>query len=455
MTTYPRIFGRTVTNKRTLSKKTRRLSFLAALAILMSSLCAAQATSYYTLYSFKGNPDGAEPQAGVVIDKEGALYGTTYIGGTSVSGTVFKLTPTGKIPWKESLLHTFSGPDGQYPVASLVFSSNGTLYGTTRGGPTSAGTIFELAPPSVEGDAWTETVLYTFDLEAGNNSPDGAVLIGPGGTLYTTAQGSGPGGRVDALTPPATSGGPWTASVLYSFGGGGNTPLAGLVSEGGALFGTDYVGGDGACNPAGCGMAYELTPPGTKGGGWSETTVHTFSGSPGDGGGSVAALTVGPGGVLYGTTLFGGSGSVCSFSNTLGCGTVFQLTPPSGPGEAWTESVIYSFTGAEGDGAFPAASVVVGKDGALYGTTQVGGSETLGSTCTYGGVMGCGTVFELTPPTTPGGAWTEKVLHSFSGQNGDGATPLAGLALSSTGVLYGTTSAGGTAGKGTVFAVEP
>jgi uncharacterized repeat protein (TIGR03803 family) len=105
--------------------------------------------------------------------------------------------------------------------------------------------------------------------------------------------------------------------------------------------------------------------------------------------------------------------------------------------------VIYSFTATNGDGTFPSASVVVGKDGSLYGTTQSGGSANLG------------TVFQLTPPATLGDPWTEMILHSFTGQSGDGATPLAGLTLNSAGVLYGTTSSGGTAGKGTVFAVTP
>jgi uncharacterized repeat protein (TIGR03803 family) len=85
----------------------------------------------------------------------------------------------------------------------------------------------------------------------------------------------------------------------------------------------------------------------------------------------------------------------------------------------------------------------VGKNGALYGTTPNGGRFFKG------------TVFELTPPATSGGAWTEKVLHSFSGENGDGATPVTALALSSTGVLYGTASGGGAAGQGTIFAVKP
>lgn len=116
--------------------------------------------------------------------------------------------------------------------------------------------------------------------------------------------------------------------------------------------------------------------------------------------------------------------------------------------------MLYSFTGLNGDGAFPKASVVVGKNGELYGTTEYGGSATSGTPCDFSGASGCGTVFELTPPTAPGAVWTERVLHTFTGKNSDGALPTASLTLSSTGVLYGTTSAGG-AGQGTVFAIKP
>ena len=123
-------------------------------------------------------------------------------------------------------------------------------------------------------------------------------------------------------------------------------------------------------------------------------------------------------------------------------GTVFQLTPPSVPSGAWTASAIYSFTGVDGDGSTPLASVIVGENGVLYRTTQGGGSG------------GLGTVFKLAPPATSGGPWTETVLHSFTGQDGDGSKPVAALVLSS-GVLYGTTSKGGTAEKGAVFAVAP
>jgi len=303
-------------------------------------------------------------------------------------------------------------------------------------------------------------VLYDFGGSLENAEPNGPLLFGPSGKLYTTTQGSGIGtGEVIALLPPAAAGDPWTESVLYTFGGslGGGLPFSGVALEGGSLFGTTLFGGDDDCfSPSGCGVVYELRPPTASGGAWTETPIHTFGETSGDGIEPQAALAIGPGGVLYGTTYYGGTG-VCYTSGglTSGCGTVFQLTPPSASGAPWTYSVIY--TGADGDGAAPLAGVVAGKNGALYGTTSSAGSAASGSACpaSYLVIAGCGIVFELTPPSTPGGAWTEMVLHAFSGQDGDGAIPFAGLVLSSSGILYGTTSAGGTAGRGTVFALEP
>jgi uncharacterized repeat protein (TIGR03803 family) len=423
-----------------------RLLLLAALALLMPCAATAQATTYKVLYSFKGSPDGTQPKGAVVIGTDGALYGTTYTGGTSESGTAFRLAPATGVPWSETVLHNFTGPDGQYPSSALAFHE-GSFYGATELGGSGAGTIFELAPPASAGGTWTETVLYDFvySKDSQNVAPNGPLVIAPGGTIFTTAQGAPDValgfriGSVIALVPPAAPGGNWTEHEIYPFGfTQGEWPFTGVISDGGSLFGTTFYGGDEYCQ---CGTVYELTSS-TPGTAWTETTIHTFTYTGADGGGSQAALTVGSGGVLYGTTQFGGSGS-CEYGSGSGCGTVFQLTPPVTPGGAWTESVIYSFTGANGDGTDPSASVVVGNNGVLYGTTQGGGST------------GFGTVFKLVPPTALDGPWTETILHSFSDQNGDGATPLAGLALSSTGVLYGTTSAGGTAGKGTVFAIAP
>lgn len=135
---------------------------------------------------------------------------------------------------------------------------------------------------------------------------------------------------------------------------------------------------------------------------------------------------------------------------------MFQLIPPSTPGGTWTENVIYSFPGVNGDGSIPSqGSLVVDKNGVPYGTTQCGGTgSTAGFPCLAYNVTGSGTVFSLTPPTTPGGAWTETILHNFTG-GADGAVPVAGLTPGPNGVLYGTASQGGSSGNGTVFSIKP
>jgi len=224
---------------------------------------------------------------------------------------------------------------------------------------------------------------------------------------------------------------------------------AGVLGLGGSLYGT-------LSDVFGCGSVYELSPPTSPGSAWSGKAIYTFGGPP-DACDPLAPLTVGPGGVLYGTTFEGGSGLPCAVEPYFvsGCGTVFQLTPPTAPGGAWTESILYSFTGSGGDGAYSAAGVVLGKNGVIYGTTLNGGSATSGSPCSEAGVSGCGTVFQLTPPAVAGGPWTETILHSFTGQNGDGSIP-GPLTLSPKGVLFGPAQrGGGTAGAGTIFAVVP
>jgi uncharacterized repeat protein (TIGR03803 family) len=173
-------------------------------------------------------------------------------------------------------------------------------------------------------------------------------------------------------------------------------------------------------------------------------TLYTFAGGS-DGGDVESGVVIGSGGVLYGTTFNGGI-DVCY----SGCGTVFSLTPPASPGGAWTESVLYSFKGSPSDGTNPNLDgVVIGTGGVLYGATVTGG--TVHPSC---GIPGCGVAFQLTPPASPGGVWTETVLHDFT-SGSDGVSP-NGLVIGSGGMLYGTTYGGGGAlGWGTVFALKP
>jgi len=140
------------------------------------------------------------------------------------------------------------------------------------------------------------------------------------------------------------------------------------------------------------------------------TTLPSFPSHSGDGQNPLG-IAAGPNGSIYGATQAGGTGSCYSVTfGGSGCGTVFQLTPPAVEGGAWTETNLYSFTGQNGDGAFPSSGVVVGANGEVYGTTVQGGSS------------GFGIVFELAPPVS-GGAWTEQILYSFSSALGPNQFP--------------------------------
>jgi uncharacterized repeat protein (TIGR03803 family) len=203
--------------------------------------------------------------------------------------------------------------------------------------------------------------------------------------------------------------------VIHNFMGGsdGANPLSGFLVVGGDLYGTASTGGS-----SGSGVVFKLSTTG------EETVLHEFAG--GTDGASPEGSLVYKAGDFYGTTTLGGASNA---------GTVFKVTYK---GE---ETVLYSFTG-KADGSNPVAGLAIDKAGNLYGTTTAGGSS------------GNGTVFKLAIPTVAGGQFTEQVLYSF-GTGSDGAIPVAGVTLDASGNLYGTTSAGGTYGYGTVFEVSP
>ncbi len=181
--------------------------------------------------------------------------------------------------------------------------------------------------------------------------------------------------------------------------------------------------------------------PGANGGA-AETVLYNFTGNP-NGANPVGDLTLDDAGNLYGATENGGLNNA---------GTVFELSPPSSPGGAWAETVLYSFNPADNvsDGV-PQAGLVFDSAGNLYGTAS--GSQG-GSSCSDRNF--CGEVFELSPPSQPGGAWAQTVLHLFTTLIGsDGAIPIAPVTFDKAGNLYGTTYDGGLFGGGTVFKLTP
>jgi uncharacterized repeat protein (TIGR03803 family) len=222
------------------------------------------------LYTFSGGDDGMNPTGNVIFGPNGLLYGTTYEGGGNGCGgngcgTVFSLGPPARActsalcPWRETILHRFSGNDGENPYAGVIFDAAGNLYGTTTiGGIHDDGVVFELTPSS---GGWTETVLHSFSGTDGLQ-PLAGLIFDTTGNLYgtTTSGGTYSYGTVFELTP--TQGGGWTEQVLYSFnysGTSGADPDAGVILDAaGNLYGTTAAGGASGSY----GTVYELMPGG-------------------------------------------------------------------------------------------------------------------------------------------------------------------------------------------------
>lgn len=425
---------------------TKTATFCVILLLLSCSLAFGQ--TYKVLWSFGSVPnDGEEPLGNLVADQSGNLYGTTKSGGAygfnKANGTVFELSPNSDGTWSEAILYNFCSVinnegyclDGQWPTAGLVFDQAGNLYGTTSSGGAAtggkrAGTVFELSPPSVQGGAWTETVLYSFCAGSNTDCQDGGdpvsqLIFDASGNLYGTTSEGGAGldysmgGTVFELSPSASG---WALTTLYSFcvnGNGrkicpdGNLPMAGVTfDKSGNLYGTTQSGG--AKNSQGAGTVYELSPTAN---GWVHNTILAFNPDGGRLQGPSATVTFDPAGNLYSTASFNG---------------VFELMPKTQTERRFLFNI--------NDGSSPEAGVLVDpKNKAVYGTTVSGGTNN-------GGV-----VFKI---TTSG---QETGLYNFCQQEDctDGKNPYASLIEDAAGNLYGTASAGGSNNGGVVFEITP
>ncbi len=286
----------------------------------------------------------------------------------------------------------------------------------------------------------TYNVLYNFSSASGD-LPEGQIAMDKSGNIYGTTIEGGTynDGTVYELSPPSTAGGAWTETVLYSFGSGadagGYYPVGGItLSAAGNLYGTTSQGGDPPCR---CGTVFELKPPTVAGGAWGFRNMHHFAGPPSDGSNPEAPLTIDSSGNVYGTTF---SGGLYENSSTESGGIAFKLTPA---GSGWTETILWNFGGA-GDASYPMAGLTPDSSGNYYGSTLVGGSN------------GIGALFQLKPPSGGGTAWMESVLYSFPSEGTSaGDFPAGSLVIDSHGNLFGT--AGGSIDFccGSVFELKP
>jgi uncharacterized repeat protein (TIGR03803 family) len=324
-------------------------------------------------------PKGFSPEAGLLRDKTGNLYGTTDAGGDTSCpsefdgcGTVFKLDATGK----ETVIHKFTGsPDGWGPGEQpLVEDASGNLYGTTGlGGEYGFGSVFRIDK------AGTEKVLYSFTCYSDGCGPNG-VILDASGNLYGVAFDGGVAfgnsgyGVVFELDASANF------SVLHTFesGGDGANPDSALAFNSmGSLYGTTQNGGSEECGGTGCGTVFEVSPQ--SGGGWSESVLYAFCSLSGCADGErplFGPITIDNSGNIYGTTYFGGKADD---------GVVFKLDASR------HETVLHSFTGGR-DGAFPITGLIRDNAGNLYGTAVRGGDPSCQTK-----YSGCGTLFKIAP----------------------------------------------------------
>jgi uncharacterized repeat protein (TIGR03803 family) len=322
------------------------------------------------LWSFSG-PDGSKPYGALVRDPNtGILYGTTTVGGSANFGTVFALTPpaTGQTQWTETVLWNFAGgSDGANPYAGLMLDANGALYGTTEYGgkkfgfcSKGCGTVFKLTPPAAGQTSWSKTVVWSFSGSDGY-FPYAGVIADQNGALYgTTLRNSQGYGSVFRLTPPAAGQTAWTESTLLVFPwtlDDGSTPYGGLLlGANGTLYGCTQSGG-----ALGGGVAFSLTPPAAGKTQWPVTIISQLREKP------MASLIADAAGNLYGTGETVGTG---------GLGTVFELVAPPPGQKAWTEVELWQLISGEG-ASHPHGALLQQSDGSFVTTATSTGNGSV------------------------------------------------------------------------------
>ena len=369
-----------------------------------------------TLLSFNG-ANGATPDAGLIADAAGDLFGTTVGGGADGDGTVFELVNNGGGVYTPTTLLSFDGANGTNPYAGPIADAAGDLFGTTNsGGAGGYGTVFELVNNG--GGAYTPVTLLSFANGANGQYPYAGLITDAAGDLFGTTGYGGTYNNGTVFELVNHGGGAYTPTTLLSFNGAnGQYPYAGLIADAaGDLFGTTAEGGT-----YNNGTVFELVNHG--GGVYTPVTLLSFNGTNGTN--PYSGLTADAAGDLFGTTNSGGA---------YGVGTVFELVNDGGG--AYTPVTLLSFNGA--NGAYPYAGLIADAAGDLFGTTSSGGAP------------GRGTVFELV--NHGGGVYTPTTLLSFNGTNG--GVPFAGLTADAAGDLFGTTFTDGPAdGNGTAFEI--
>lgn len=287
--------------------------------------------------------------------------------------------------------------------------------------------------------AGASTRIINFPSGFGSTNPTGLTAGTDGKFFGTTAKGGtkNAGGVFEIDAPPPGSQ-QWAGHTIYGFTGGkdGTTPSSPPLIVNGTIYGTTTAGGGTDCKWVGI---WGTVGCGTvfsltpNGGGWTKKTIWQFSQT--DGGMPTGQLIADSKGALYGTTRYGGIGSCMNGKYIAGCGVVFKLTPPLTAKGQWKLTVLHHFGGGVSP-SVPAGGVVADSKGNLYGTAADGAYPD----CLP--VGGCGFVFMLKPPAKPGTPWEESIVWRFKDEK-DGAGPYGALIIEPNGALIGTTLEGG------------